>query len=528
MASLIRLNASKSLCAIALLVSTLSGCGATGGVGEAAWPPLGKKWYERADASFHHGDMEDAREAIDNALKVVPDRPEARLLSAKVALASLDYDRVQASLRGLDTSEARSLRGRAFWYAGEVEKAADELEKLLSDPEVRDPWANEIAKLARVGAGRKPFDLAGGMLASTEMPRAGTSALIVPLELNGEPALGLVATGTAEAVIDSSAGARPSWVSLRFGERLEVRDVPVLAKDLSGISRQVNAPIKILLGVNLLRHLRPTFDFAGGQFVVRSFDPPPPPVATTIKLSYVRGGGMLVRGAFGADQAAPACSLLVDTALTYPLALSNEGWKKAGVSPASLQAVPGAGDLREGVLPMLRLGAYDVPKVPGLGGESAVKEREEGLGIALDGLIGSGLLASFRVTLVDGGRTMWLEDIPAEALNAPSLFANLPPVEEAPDAEVTEPENGKPGKGAPAKPGKPAPGGAAPAPAPAPAKPPAAPGAAPAGTKPPAASGNVPAAGAKPPAAPNPAPAAATKPPAAAPANPAPAKGTKP
>jgi hypothetical protein len=309
------------------------------------------------------------------------------------------------------------------------------------------------------------------MVASTEMPRAGTSALIVPLDINGEPALGLVATGTAEAVIDSSAGARPSWVSLRFGERLEVRDVPVLAKDLSGISRQVNAPIKILLGVNLLRHVRPTFDFAGGQFVVRSFDPPPPPVATTVKLSYVRGGGMLVRGAFGAEQQAQPCALLIDTTLPYPVALSNDGWKKAGVSPASLQAVPGGGDLREGVLPLLRLGAYDVPKVPGLQGESAVKEREEGLGISLDGLIGSGLLASFRVTLVDGGRTMWLEDIPAEALNAPSLFANLPPVEENPDAEVPDAaESEKPGKalpkgkapGAAAKP--PAPSGAAPAP----------------------------------------------------------------
>jgi len=485
MASYISQSATASFCASALLAWSLSGCGPASGVGEAAWPPLGKKWYERADASFQHGDMEDAREAIDNALKVVPDRPEARLLAAKVALASLDFDRVQATLRGLETSEARSLRGRAFWYAGEVDHAADELEKLLADPEVRDPWATEIAKLARVGAGRKPFEIGGSMLAVTEMPRAGTSSLIVPLELNGEPALGLVATGTAEAVVDSSAGARASWVSLRFGERLEVRDVPVLAKDLTGLSRQVNAPIKVLLGVNLLRHLRPTFDFAGGQFVVRGFDPPPPPIATTVPLSYVRGGGMLVRGSFAVDQAAPHAALLIDTSLPYPVALSNEGWKKAGVNPASLQAVPGASDLREGIVPLLRLGAYDVPRVPGLQGEGAVKERQEGLGIALDGLIGSGLLASFRVTLADGGRAMWLEDIPSEALNAPSLFAGLPPIEEAADPEAPEPAEGsKPGKGAPPAPGKApvqskapaapvqskAPAAPAPAPAPAPAK----------------------------------------------------------
>jgi len=50
-----------------------------------------------------------------------------------------------------------------------------------------------------------------------------------------------------------------------------------------------------------------------------------------------------------------------------------------------------------------------------------VKEREDGLGVELDGLVGSGLFASFRVTLADGGRTMWLEDLPREALNQPPI-----------------------------------------------------------------------------------------------------------
>jgi hypothetical protein len=470
---------------MATLVVALSGCGASSGAGEAAWPPVGKKWFDRADASFRQGDMEDARAAIDNALRVVPDRLEARLLSARVALADLEYDRVLSTLRGLEGSDARSVRGRAYWYAGDLEHAADELDKLLADPEVRDPWAAEIAKLARVGAGRKPFDLSGGLLAMVEMPRAGTSALIVPLELNGEPALGLVATGTAEAVIDSSAGARPSWVSLRFGEKMEVRDVPALAKDLSGISRQVNAPIKILLGVNLLRHLHATFDFTGGQFVVRSFDPPPPPVATTVKLNYVRGGGMLLRGAFGADQAAVPCSLLLDTSLTYPVALDTAGWKKAGVEASSLRPVPGAADLREGMLPMLRIGAFDIPRVPGVQGDAPVKEREDLLGIELDGLVGAGLLSTFRVTLVDGGRTMWLEDLPAEALNQPSLLPPSPPegaaAEEEPGA-ADAPETA-PAKGAkpPAPAGKAAgPGGTKPAAGAASTPPAAAPASAPA------------------------------------------------
>jgi len=200
-----------------------------------------------------------------------------------------------------------------------------------------------------------------------------------------------------------------------------VRDVPALSKDLSGVSKQVNAPIKILLGVNLLRHIRPTIDFAGSQFVVRSFEPPPPPMATTLKLAYVRGGGMLVRGAFGAGESAAPASLLVDTALTFPMALDSQGFKKAGIDVGKLTLVPNTTSMRSGILPSLRLGAFDVPQVPGLHSDASVKEREDGLGIELDGLIGSGLLATFRMTLVDGGRSMWLEDIPAEALVPPKV-----------------------------------------------------------------------------------------------------------
>src|SRR5690606_35943853 len=84
---------------------------------------------------------------------------------------------------------------------------------------------------------------------------------------------------------------------------------------------------------------------------------------------------------------------------------------------ASLAAVPNAGSVRQGTLPLLRLGAFEVPGVPGvLGGP--VQEMEKGLDIELDGLLGSGLLAAFRVTLVDRGKTMWLEDMPRESVPA--------------------------------------------------------------------------------------------------------------
>jgi len=320
--------------------------------------------------------------------------------------------------------------------------------------------------------GRKPFEMSGGQVGVTDMPRTGSTAMIVPLEINGEPGLGLIATGTAEAVIDSSGGAQPTWVSLRFGENVEVRDVPALAKDLSGISRQVNAPIKILLGVNLLRHVHPTFDLIGGQFVVRRYEPPPPPVATTLKVSYVRGGGMLLRGAFGAEATSAQASLLVDTSIVYPVALDSGGWKKAGVPASSLRAVPNGGTMKSGTVPLLKLGAFELPSVPALSGDDPVKEREQGLGIELDGLLGSGLLANFRVTLADGGRTMWLEDMPREAFAPGNPALNIPETpDDAPDDAAEEEDAAPAGKSGKPAAGKPAAKPATPAAAPKPAAP---------------------------------------------------------
>jgi hypothetical protein len=172
---------------------------------------------------------------------------------------------------------------------------------------------------------------------------------------------------------------------------------------------------------------------------------------------------MLLRGALGAGDAAPSCSLLVDTTLTYPVALDGAAWTKAGVPSSGLRALPNGGNLRHGVVPLLRLGAFDVPHVPGLEGDGAVKEREQGLGVDIDGLLGSGLLATFRVTLFDGGRSLWLEDMPPEALQPPPPI-DMPPDLDIPLEEYEEEEEAPkpaPGKGAP-KPKAPASPNAAP------------------------------------------------------------------
>ena len=296
--------------ALALLLALSGGCAAAG-PGEADWPPLAKKWFDRAELASAAVTSKTRRPRSTARCTPIRIDPQIRVLAARIALSRLEYAKVGTLLKGVEGTEASSIRGRALWYSGEVELAADELERLVADPEVRDPWAADIAKLSRRGVGRKPFAMSGAMVAVSEMPRVGTAALIVPLEISGEPALGLIATGTAEVVLTPRQGhGAVAGYRMRFGDKIEVRDVPALSKDLSGISRQVNAPIRALFGVNLLRHLHPTFDFMGGQFVVRNFEAPPPPEATAVKLNYVRGGGMLLRGAVGSTASQQPASLL--------------------------------------------------------------------------------------------------------------------------------------------------------------------------------------------------------------------------
>jgi hypothetical protein len=397
-----------SVCLIPLLVAC---AGAMTNQG-AEWPPLVKKWYDRAASSLKTGDMQDAVLSSENALRLDPKRPEIRLQAAKIALTRLEFDRAVQLTEGLFDPETEAIRGRALWYSGRVQEAAETLEHLVSNPDIHDSWAVDIAKLARRGAGRKPFTTTGGLLAVVDMPHVGR-ALLAPVEIDGEPALGMIATGVSETVVDASAGSEPKWVSLRIGERVEVKDVPALTKDLSSLSRQLNAPIKVMLGSNLLRHLHATIDLYGGQFVVRTFEPPAPPVATVVPLSYARGGAMMVRGSFGEGEHAIPGTFMVDTAMDVPMALDEGGWKKAGRKLSDLKPMPGSRGMSQGVVPIFGFGTLEIPDVPAISG-IAIQEIEKTLDMDLDGVIGAGMLAPFRVTLADGGRMLWLEPMPVD------------------------------------------------------------------------------------------------------------------
>jgi hypothetical protein len=411
--------------------------------------PVAQKWLDRAKASYAAVDLDDASDALKSALEAAPNDVEVRTFAGRVALARLDYVETVRLLQGVATTEARGLRGRAEWYAGDIDQAADELEAMLQDPDAHDGWAKAIAGLARRGVGRKPFQQVGGLIAVSEMPRLPTaSALLVPLEIDGDQALGLVATGTAEVTLDSAARKEPSWVSLRFGGKIEVKDVPAMVQDLSGISRQMNVPIKALLGVNLLRHLNVTFDYIGGQFIVRNFAPPVPANASRVPVAYVKGGGMVLRSGLSGDKDAPPATLLLDSAMAFPLALDDSGWKKAGSDVAKLKPLGQDGKLKQGVAPVVRLGTFDVPEVPAVYG-TPIAEVEKSLELGLDGVVGCGLVAAFRVTLTDQGRALWLEQPPAPQETAEP--AEPGPKQATPPSEPKSPAK-PPAKKAPSAP----------------------------------------------------------------------------
>jgi hypothetical protein len=462
----------KPLVILGLLAFGCDGPGAN----SADRSQLADKWLTRAKQSYRNGDAEDATVAIDGALKAAPRDREARMLAARIALARLEYGEAIKLTEGLQGSDAKSIRGRAFWYSGDIERSADELEEMLKDPAIKDPWARDVAQLARRGHGRHPFAIEGAVVSATEMPGAGGPAMVVQCELEGERILALVATNFGELMIDSSTRKEPAWVNLRFGDRFEVKDVPALTTDLSGISRELGGTIKALLGVNVLRHLHVTFDRRGSQFVVRKSDPPAPPDASRMPVFYARGGAMMMRAAISNKEDGNAL-LFVNSSAFYPLALEDTLLKRSGADLASFRTEPGApAAWKMGPLPFFKIGGHDISGFPAVQG-ATIADYKQSFDVDLGGIAGAGLLSVFRVTFADEGKWLWLEldpsiagpqpgappqGAPPPAQGAPSK-GEAPPAKEEPakpPPSLTKPPRLEPPK--PIAPPAPAAGGAAP------------------------------------------------------------------
>ncbi|HTQ42668.1 MAG TPA: hypothetical protein VMI75_07895 [Polyangiaceae bacterium] len=434
-------------------------CGASLGPNASARSPLAQQWLDRAKASYRSADFDDARDASGRALAAAPGDADVRELAARIALVRLDWAEALKLTEGLDSTDAHSIRGRAYWFSGDLEHAADELEAMLADPKVKDPWARDVAVLARRGSGRHPFEMDGGIVGAIEMPRQLDktplgAANVVPCELDGERVLALVATGSSEVLIDSNSRRDPSWVDLKFAN-VEVKDVPALVQDLSPLTRTIGVPIRALLGAQFLRHAHVTFDRRGDQFVVRRQDATPPPEASRVPLYYLRGGGMMLRATV-AQRGDDQVPLLIDSSRPFPLLLQDGAWSKAGVDVHTLLPMPDDPGIKRGIVPVFRVGGFDLAKMPAIEGVD-MAELTSGLDIDLGGIVGADLLSFFRITFADDGRFMWLE--PDPTLLGP---ASQPPAKPGAGAPPP-PASSAPPAGSGAEPAKP--GGAAPPPA---------------------------------------------------------------
>jgi hypothetical protein len=421
--------------------AVVAACGPSLGAQGPARSPQAAQWFDRAKVSYRAADFDDARDSAHHAIQVAPQDAEIRELSARIAMVRLDFDEALRLTEGLDSTEAHSIRGRSYWFTGDLEHAADELDAMLTDPRVKDPWARDVAGLARRGAGRHPFEMEGGLVAEVDMPRGIDrvplgAANVVPCELDGERILALVATGTSEVLLDTNSRHEAAWVNLRF-DRVEVKDVPALVQDLSAITRQLGVPIKALIGAQLLRHAHATIDRRGDQFVVRRQEAPPPPDASRVPLYYVRGGGMMLRATITAKQDDPI-PLLVDSSRPFPLFLQDVAWKKAGIDVQSLAAVPDAPNVKHGMVPMFRMGGFDLAKMPAIEGGD-FSEMANGVDIDLAGVVGADLLAFFRITFADDGRFMWIEPDPTLLGPAQPPPGQAPPPPPQPSAAPPPP-----------------------------------------------------------------------------------------
>lgn len=375
-----------------------------------------RKWVKRASDELRSGELTEADDSIKKAQGLSSDDPEAKLVAGRIALARLDWVGAVKALSGLPTSESAGLRARAYWYADDLQHTAEELSHALEDPDYKDPWAKPVRELAGSGNGRRPFELTeqSARLIEVKMPRDLGYALMIPCEIDGTATVALAVTGVPEVILDSKGRSNPGWVTFKFtsqnGERsMEFRDVPAMVQDLSAYTQSQTVPVGALIGMNFLRRMHVTIDRRADQFILRKEEPPTPPSLTKLPVSYVRGGGMVVRATMRQGFELTT-GLWVDTGSTYALTLPDPTWAKLGVDPKSLPMV--SGHLR-GRLSDVHLGGLDLGAVDASAGELGLDEKlkqMEELDVA--GAMGGGFLAAMRVTMVDGGRTLWLETDP--------------------------------------------------------------------------------------------------------------------
>jgi len=82
-------------------------------------------------------------------------------------------------------------------------------------------------------------------------------------------------------------------------------------------------------------------------------------------------------------------------------------------------------------VPSMRLGMIDIGQVGAVMSNRTLRAWRAAIGMDLDGYVGAGLLAAFRVTLGDGGKTMWVEQDVSDMAAGPDRAGEISACEPA-------------------------------------------------------------------------------------------------
>ena len=404
------------------------------------WPPSGSIAPRPATARRLRG----RARRRGHALAAAPHDAEIREMAARIALVRLDYPEVIRLTEGLNSTAAHGLRGRAFWFSGDLEHAADELEAKLSDPEVKDAWARTSL---RSRGGRRGGTRSRWRAASWPPSRCPAPSTASPSARPTSCPASSMASGSSRSSRRgraSSCSTRTRGASRRGSTCDSIASRSKTCRPSSRTCRPSPADRRAHQGAHRVAAPapRPRDDRPrGDQFVVRRLDATPP-----------------ARREPGSPR---LCARRRDDAAAPPSPRRDGGrrsrcWSTARVrSRCSCKTPPGrrpgstsqslAGDSRRRRnqarhgpdLPAGRLRSRR--RCPPSPGPTSGSSRT-GSTSTSPGVVGADLLAFFRSTFADEGRFMWIEPDPTLVgpEQRPAPPASAPPAPTAPGAPSPE------------------------------------------------------------------------------------------
>lgn len=361
----------------------------------------------RAAEALAAGDLEAADDAARAAVEA-GGALDARIVSARVALAYGDHPRVLSLLADATDPIGARLRARALMRTGDLVEAARALEA-VDGMEPADGWAAVALPIARRGAARDAYRIEGPERAELPMdPR--TPVPVATLTLDGEEVAALFATSADLTVVAHDRLEEPGLAgAIGLGD-IVVHDVPAIPRDLAPVSEALGVDVGVVVGADLMLRLRATLDGRERRIVLRRRGSEASPDARSVPFVTFDGSFVAVRGELVRPGGASTSGwLTVDSSGGFPLAVADAAVAALGLSPADLEAVDGApAGVRTFALSRVRLGSIEIEGLPAATGLLS-PELSEVAGAAIAGTLGAQVLAQMKVGFDPARRLMMVE-----------------------------------------------------------------------------------------------------------------------